>query len=321
MPLSAGVVLVGLLLLAVFALSFPGITLWQRVVQDAGHGAVFAGIAIVLLLLLRPEAGLAVRSATQYRNVFLAASLLGVVTELLQFSMPGRSVSARDAMHDAAGAALGLACLWFVERWLARRRHPSSAGEKHAPIVVAIALLAFTLLAWQPLQCARAYAARAAAFPVLVSAGPLADGRFAEPHAASLSYAQLPEPYRRPGDADSVRLGFKPGGTPGLQVVEPYPDWRDYDVLALDVTNPSSLPAVFIVRVLDAVHDWSSEDRFNQRVVIPAATRVTVRISLEAVAASPANRRMDMGSIANLMLYARRPLDSDSFYVTRIWLE
>jgi hypothetical protein len=321
LPLSAGVVLVGLLLSAVFFLSLPGNTLWQRVVQDAGHGPVFAGIGVLLLLMQRPAAGRAVRSASQYRNVFLVAALLGVVTELLQHSMPGRSVSAMDAMHDAAGAALGLACLWWVERWLARRRDPPSAAATHTRVVVAVALLAFTLLAWQPLQCARAYAARDSALPVLVSAGPLADGLFARPHAASVTYVQLPQPYRRPGDSDSVRLEFMPGTRPGLQVFEPYPDWRDYDVLAMDVTNPSSQAAVLMIRILDAAHDWTHEDRFNQRVEIPSATRVTLRISLEAVAASPAHRRMDMGSVANLMLFARRPLDSDGFYVTRIWLE
>jgi hypothetical protein len=321
LPLSAGVLLVGLLLSAVFFLSLPGVTLWQRIVQDAGHGPVFAGIAVVLLLVQPPSAGGAIRSASQYRNVFLAATVLGVCTELLQYLMPGRSVSAVDAMHDAAGAAFGLACAWFVERWLARRRQPSSVGETHTRIVVAIALFAFTLLAWQPLQCARAYAARYSAFPVLVSAGPLADGLFARPHAASVTYDQLPEPYRRPGDADSVRLMFKRGTRPGLQVLEPYPDWRNHDVLALDVTNPSTQPAVFMIRILDAAHDWSNEDRFSQRVVIPGATRVTIRVSLEAVAVSPARRRMDMGSVANLMLFAGRPLDATEFYVTRIWLE
>ena len=321
LPLSAGAVLVGLLLSAVFFLSLPGSTLWQRVVQDAAHGPVFAGIAIVLLLMQRPAAGRTSRSAAQYRNVFLAATLLGVLTELLQYSMPGRSVSAMDALHDAAGAALGLACLWFVERWLARRRDRSLAGETHTRVVAAIALLAFTLLAWQPLQCARAYAARDSAFPVLVSAGPLADGLFTSPHAASVAYVQLPERYRRPGDADSVRLGFQPGSTPGLQLLEPYPDWRNHDVLVLDLTNPSPTAAQFMLRVLDATHDWSNADRFNQPILIPGAARTTVRISLEAVATAPARRRMDMGAIANVMLFALQPLDSDGFYVTRVWLE
>jgi len=46
-----------------------------------------------------------------------------------------------------------------------------------------------------------------------------------------------------------------------------------------------------------------------------------VRISLEAVAASPRGRRMDMAAIANVMFFSRRPLEQGELYVTRVWLE
>jgi uncharacterized protein YfiM (DUF2279 family) len=321
LPLGAGAVLVALLLGTVFFLSLPGTTLWQRVVQDAGHGPVFALIAVVLLLMLGPADGRAIRSASQYRHAFLASTALGILTELLQYLMPGRSVSTMDAMHDAAGAALGLACIWSIERSLARRRDFASQADSHTRVVVAIALCAFTLLAWQPLHCARAYAARDTSFPVLLPAGPLADALFARPHHTSVTYVQLPQAYRRPGDADSMRFEFKRGTKPGLQVLEPYPDWRSHDVLVLDLTNPSPKPAQFMLRILDATHDWSHADRFNQPLVVPGAARTTIRISLEAVATSPARRRMDMGAIANVMLFARQPLDTGEFYVTRVWLE
>jgi hypothetical protein len=321
LPLLAGGLLVGLLLSAVFLLSLPGATLWQRVLQDAGHGPVFAGIAVVLLLMRGPADGGAIRSASQYRSVFLVSSALGILTELLQYSMPGRSVAAMDAMHDAAGAALGLAFMWFFERWLARTRATVVRVDAPTGVVAAAALCAFTLLAWQPLQCARAYAARAASFPVLMPTDPLADGLFSRPHETSVTYVPLPEPYRRPGDADSVRLEFGPGSTPGLQVLEPYPDWRNRDMLVLDVTNPAPHSAQFMLRILDATHDWSHADRFNQRIVIPGAARTTIRISLEAVATSPARRRMDMGAIANVMLFALRPLDTGEIFITRMSLE
>ncbi len=309
-----------LLLGAVFSLSLPGDTLWQRVLNDAGHGPVFAGIAIALLLMVPPPSGAVVRPVSGYRRAFVLATSIGVGTELIQFSMSDRSVSFTDALHDAAGAALGLALVWFVERRLARGQGGAS-GKSYTRTVVAIALLSFTILAWQPLQCARAYAARNAAFPVLLPTHALADKRFALPHQAAVSRTPLPGAYRAKGDKDSVRLEFPPGTAPGLQLVETYPDWRRHDTLAIDVTNPGPQPVLFVVRVLDAQHDWSSEDRFNQPVEIPAATRTTIRISLEAVAASPANRRMDLGAVRDLMLYAPQPLPFGEFYITRIWLE
>ena len=198
----------------------------------------------------------------------------------------------------------------------------AAAVRSHTRVVVAIALCAFTLLAWQPLQCARAYAARDACISRADFGRPARRQSCLPVRTLPASRTcQLPEPYRRPGDTDSVRLEFKPGATPGLQVFEPYPDWRNHDVLVLDVTNPSPQPAQFMLRILDATHDWSHADRFNQPIVIPGAARTTIRISLEAVATSPARRRMDMGAIANVMLFARQPLDTDELYVTRIWLE
>jgi hypothetical protein len=188
-------------------------------------------------------------------------------------------------------------------------------------VVAAAALAAVCLLAWQPLQSAKAYAARSAALPQLLPANVSASAEFVRSYRASLSQATLPATFRREGDPDSLRLQFVPGGTPALQLTEPYPDWRGHEVLAIDATNPGSTPASLTVRIIDAGHDWSAVDRFNLPVVIPAATRTTIRISLEAVAASPATRRMDLGAIRNVVIYARRPLDTGELFFTRVWLE
>ncbi|MGL6222622.1 MAG: VanZ family protein, partial [Steroidobacteraceae bacterium] len=161
LPPAVGRVLAVLSLAAVFTLSLPDDTLWQRVIENAGHGPVFGALAIVLLLLRAPPAGLQLRSFSQYRAVFLVVVVLGIVTELLQLALPNRSVSALDVMQDAAGAALGLAVVWLVERRLARRLE-EMAGDARTPVAVAIALGACVILVWQPLQAARAYAARTA---------------------------------------------------------------------------------------------------------------------------------------------------------------
>jgi hypothetical protein len=151
--------------------------------------------------------------------------------------------------------------------------------------------------------------------------GVVADASFARAHRADLARAPLPERFRRPADAESIRLRFTAGVRPGLQLHEPAPDWRAHEVLAMDLTNPAAEPLLLTVRVLDAAHDWTHADRFNQAVEIPAATRVTLRFSLAAIAAAPRGRRMDLAAIADLMLFARHPPGDGDFYVTRIWLE
>ncbi len=198
-----GLVLAALSLVAVFTLSLPDDTLWLRVIANAGHGPVFGALAIVLLLLQAPPAGLRLRVFSQYRVVFLVAVALGIVTELLQLALPHRSVSAADVLHDAAGAALGLALVWLVERGLARRLE-GTAGDARTPVAVAIALGAFVILAWQPLQAARAYAARTAAWPALLPMSAEAETAFTRVSDATTGHAPLPVDFRQPGDADCV---------------------------------------------------------------------------------------------------------------------
>jgi hypothetical protein len=321
LPWRIGLALLALLLAAVFLLALPPTTLWRRALQDAGHGPVFAGIAIVLLLLRPAPAGEHVRSWSQYRGAFVAALVLGVLTELAQRWLPGRSASLQDVLHDAAGAALGLCLAWWVE-WRRCDRTGTSAPLKAAgPWVLLVAMSAVAVLAWQPLQVARAYAARHAAFPTLLPLGAVADASFATAHRAVLSHGPLPPRFRREGDSDSIRLDFAAGARPGLRLFEPAPDWRAHQVLAIDLTNPGVAPVFLTVRVLDSSHDWTHPDRFNQQVEIPPSTRVTLRLSLAAIAESPRGRRMDLAAIADLMLFAARPVDGGEFFVTRIWLE
>ena len=54
---------------------------------------------------------------------------------------------------------------------------------------------------------------------------------------------------------------------------------------------------------------------------LPTRGEDPVRIALEAVAASPSGRRMDLSAIADVMLVARKPRTAGEFYVTRVWLE
>lgn len=320
LPVAVGLVLAGLLLAALFVLSLPNHLHWQRVLEDAGHGPVFAGFAIVVLWLHAPPAHERVRSPAQYLRVFAIAVLVGLLTEWVQGFMPGRNVSGRDVLHDTAGAAMGLAVAWALERWLARRKGVEH-GDARRALVLAIFLAALTILAWQPLQSARDYAARTAAWPTLSPLGASADAAFGLAHTAHVSYGPLPEPYRKVGDGESLRLSFAAGARPGWQLTEPARDWSRSNVLVLDLTNPLPEPAQVMLRIFDAGHDWTNDDRFNQPLVLPAATRTLVRISLSAVESSPRGRRMDMTRIADVMLFAIAPLPAGELYVTRIALE
>ena len=328
---------IALLLAVVFFLALPGTTAWRRVVQDAGHGPVFACIALVLLHTLRREAAKAggAREAgvdrASYLRALLIAVAIGVVSEFVQYFQANRSVSMVDVVHDTAGAALGLSLYALLER----RKHalPGNKPTTLTAWLIALALGSFVLLAWQPIRCATAYAERNRAFPTLLQARHLVSGYFADARAADLTLSPLPEPWRRVGehevgreympeaDDTALRLSFTPGTRPALELEEPAPDWRGYDTLKLDLTNPAGQPLRFTLRIHDATHDNSHTDRFNTPVTIPARSRVTVQVSLEAVASAPRGRRMDMAAVRNVMLFSRRPMPGTEFYVSRLWLE
>lgn len=312
-PRPLGLLLLALLLATVFMPTLPATAYWQRVLHDAGHGVVFAGIAVVLLAMQSHGPVRERRSRRDYAQALGIAVVLGLLTELLQFYLPQRDVSPADALHDAAGAVLGLAVVALLERRVLDRAI--------VPYAFTCALGALVVLAWEPLHCARVYAERHRSFPTLAPAGMLADAQFVAGRNATVAHAPLPEPWRRPGEGPALRLSYEPGTRPALELTEAAPDWRSHAVLALDVTNPADAPVDFILRVLDRRHDWTHEDRLNLPVTIPPKTRATVRVSMAAIASAPTRREMDLAAIANVMLFATRPLQGHAFYVSRVWLE
>lgn len=346
-PRPLGLVCLALLVAAVFVVTLPGETVWQRVLMDAGHGPVFAAMAVVLLLMQAPAsvtppalataptssapapagkstaeaAGRPLRALRQYLVAFVLTVAIGALTEWLQRYLPNRNVSLRDLLHDAMGAALGLGALSLVEGARSGVRR-AGAAPRDTRWLWAMVLAMLLGLAWPPLQCARAYAARFAAFPTLAPLGEVADDFFSAAHDAALSHAPLPTRWRQAGDDDaSLRLDFAPAARPAFELTEFEQDWRGHETLALDVTNPGAAEARFVLRILDAHHDWSHEDRLNLPVVIPPHTRTTLRVSLAAVEHAPAHRTMDLAAVANVMLFATVPSGNESFYVSRVWLE
>jgi hypothetical protein len=311
--LAALAALIALLSLVLFV-TLPDRLLWQRVLEDGGHGPVFAGVAWLLLVFQGPAQ---TRTAATYWRAFALAMSFGVATELVQAWLPEHDPSLVDVLHDAAGAALGLA----IVAWFALRRGQRTTRVAASRIIVAVALGSLALLAWEPVQCALAYAQRRAAYPALAPAGPRADAAFIAARNATIRHAALPGEWRIAGEAPALELQFASKTTPALELFEPAPDWRGHDRLAVDLTNPSDGPVELILRVLDASHDWSSEDRLNLPVVVAPRTRTTLRVSLEAIAMAPAHRRMDLARIANVMLFAPKPLEPGRLYVSEIRLE
>ena len=311
---AASLITIAALLSVLLFVSVPGQGLWYNVSLNASHGPIFAIVAVLVLLMREP----AERSDTlAYVNAFFVAVGLGILIEILQ-TMAHRPGQPFDVMTDAAGAAAGLGLWALVERRRSGAAQPAVGGPWW-PLVVA--LTGITLIAWHPLQAARAYAQRAAQFPTVAQFREPRDLTFVTTDGAGVAIVDLPAPWAQRAGERALRLGFDTHRAPAVQVLEPSPDWRGYIVVAADLTNPTDEEVGLTLRIHDATHDWSHEDRLNLPLVLAPRTRITVRVALSEVQSAPASRPMDLGRIANVMLFGRPAERPGEIYVSRMWLE
>lgn len=90
-------------------------------VDKVGHFAMFAVLGALLAFALHRAS---VRASLAWP--LAAGVLVGVLDELHQRSVPGRSADLQDLLADALGCALGL---WLTHRWLEQRERNRNADS------------------------------------------------------------------------------------------------------------------------------------------------------------------------------------------------
>ena len=319
---ALAVAVIGGLLALLLFVDIGGDTAWRRVALDAAHGPIFAAVAALIAALLPATSARRVAGpwpdARRYLVAFGIAVVLGAAVEALQ-SLDDRPGSLFDLGTDAAGAAIGLGLLALLER--ARRAPPRPAPGPTAWALLVVALAGLAFVSWRPIEAGRAYLHRARQFPVLAAFNAPSDLYFTHTHGVSMELAALPVRWaRRPGER-ALRLRYEANAPPLVKVEEPFPDWRGYSALVLDLTNPTDRDLRMTLRISDAEHDWSPEDRLNLPLVLPSATRSTVRVAIEAVRTAPASRRADLSRIVDLALFGSGGAGEGELFVSRVWLE
>jgi len=102
-----------------------------------------------------------------------------------------------------------------------------------------------------------------------------------------------------------------------------YPDWRDFNVISIDIEVTSELPFELIVRVHDRAHLRGSQphsDRFNQRFVIESG-RTVIEIPLADIEAAPEKRQLDLSQIDGLVIFSGQSEKEHTVRLHRIWLD
>jgi hypothetical protein len=307
------------LLLVVMPLALPHDTRASEVLQNFMHVPVFALVAIVALRTVQAHRSSAERPvAAQYALALTVAAALGAASEIAQIPGP-REASIKDWIVDVASAATALA---FV-RW--REAPRAAAARQRLGLAIAVAAGSLFLLA-PALHAAIAYGYRYQQLPDLFryhgARLDAIDTYFLLGEPANREFRALPEPWRQPGDPVGIRLVLPAIQWPGLTLDEPYPDWRGYQTLLVDLTNPQGHPLEFTLRIHDRRHNKQLNDRFNGVLTLAPNSRQVVRIPLSDVQRAPAGRSMDMGHIAGLILFRTSPgREGEAVYVTRMALE
>lgn len=120
-------------------------------------------------------------------------------------------------------------------------------------------------------------------------------------------HAQFPQLWH----VDSVLLNrfshWQGGEYPGLVLDEVPADWRASRALAITVRNPGAAPASFTVRVHDATHDHSHDDRFNRTFQLAANSTGDFRIPLDDISGAPAGRSLDLAAVAGIIIFQAGP--------------
>ena len=101
----------------------------------------------------------------------------------------------------------------------------------------------------------------------------------------------------------SLAVDFAPGRWPSATLAGPPPDWTAYDALVFDVFVDAGGAIPLVVKVVDADHDGTYEDRFQQEMsLLPGEHRV--EIPLARVAEGPVRRRLDLARVEAVQWFA-----------------
>ena len=309
---------IGILLAAVVFAPVPGHTRWIRTLHNSAHAPIFGCVSLLTLFIVRGHPRFAsVSLAGQYALALAAALVLGILTELLQIPA-GRDASVEDALHDVIGA---LALLGIFAAFDSRVRASTHSGAVRLGAAT-IGIVALVVAVAPVARAALKYQQRDQRFPVLADFTQHYDRYFILQQSAEFSPATLPAPWASKAGEEAMHVELFDSRYPGLDFIELRPDWSGYTTLAVDLTNPTTQPLRFVLRVHDAAHNDEPTDRFGRRFELAPRTRQIIRIPLEDVAAGPRTRKLDLRHVAGMIIY--RTDDSPpahELYFSRAWLE
>ncbi|MEX1032843.1 MAG: VanZ family protein [Cellvibrionaceae bacterium] len=271
-----------------------------RALANLGHIPFFA--LVTLLMHRRFPLHNALRWATASGLILVISAII----ELIQLQV-GRSASAHDVLRNLTGA-------WLVIFWLQTSRPLVWSGRVVATSLLTVELFLLTSALVTQHQLSRQ-------LPVIANL---------ENPGEMQRWSSVNSDLVRNGEMASegefaLQCRLSPAAYSGLSLDQLPHDWSNYRELAFDLYSSQAHNFQMTLRIHDAAHElgnyrWQYGDRLNQRIdVKPGWNRY--RVALSTIENAPRNRKMDLTTIRNLMLFATRLDEPKTIYVDNFRLE
>ncbi len=319
-PAAARIIIIAGLSGALYFLATGSIsnkTQLLRELRNAGHTPLFGVMTLLLLWLAKLGLGSWQPSRhLRYFVVLCSAGMIAVLTEVIQyFSI--RDADIGDLIRNFAGISSFLALAWSirsrrdpVEQTIARRKRYLIRGLGAGILIIAMAPLCI----WKIVTIQRD-----AAFPRICCFESLWESKWLETKDAKLETVAPPALWKEANGNRVGRLTFEVASYPGLTINEPGPDWREYDLLAIDIFSELEGAVTIALRVNDLYHNNEFTDRYNTSLVIAPGSN-QIRIPLNDLRTAPESREMNLGRINAITLFAIDPGEEFSLYLDNIGL-
>ncbi len=306
--------------LAILFIPVPSETFLWKAVNNSGHVPLFLVVSLLLLKLSQivwRECGW--WPIRHYAMAMGGVVLLALTTEALQSLSTIRHPQATDVLHDVVGAICGLALALTYDctvsgHWAWCRSVLGRSVVRGG--VVAMIAISF----WPVWEWGYAYWDRADRFPSLVAFSSYWEMKFVKAVDSELQIVSAPSGWPRPAGDKVGRVKFYPRRYPGIRIDEPYPDWRDYSHLRLDVFSELLASRSLVIRIDDAHHNNEHADRFNKTVTVFQGLN-HIKIPIKEIRQAPVGRDMDLSAIRAVLLFSVNPLQEFILYFDNIRLE
>jgi VanZ family protein len=265
-----------------------------------GHVLIFGLVALLIYWFIRSYK----ISLNKQLAAWLITIALGFMVEVIQLGMKGRYFEFGDLLNDGIGA---LAFLVFFSEY--EKRHTARIMRLISVVVILVAGIPFYVALINECNYRQQFPVISSFESILESSSWVMDNaeiKRSKEHAAKGFYSGM--------------VTFLPGIYSTLCNEDLIEKWAGYRILAMDIYLPGEKGLKIVVRINDRKHNQNYNDRYNHRIGLEPGWN-HIRINLDDIEKSPANRLMDMSAIAKICIFASGLNGPRTVYLDNLRLE